>query len=227
VTAFMLGGVPQQGCSRVPLQAESASESENIGKDAEKAPLVKVSNENVQTAASVLGGVLGLLVGGVWVGAALGAATAFLTRQEDNDITSTIKTVARTGLEAINSLGDLNEEYKVTDQVGSSLSDAVKTAKENPSTKDAATAVTDVIDKAVESVKKIDKEVDIKGTAGSVIASVGSVTEDIVDKVSELIKEYKITDTVGKKIEEVDKELKISEQVGKITGESKGESKPK
>jgi len=223
----MLGGVSQRGCSRVSLRAESASESENSGKDGGKAPIVKLSDENVQTAASVLGGVLGLVVGGVWVGAALGVATAFLTRQEDNDMSSAIKTVARTGLEAINSLGDLNEEYKVTDQVGSSLSDAVKTAKENPSTKDAATAVTDVIDKAVDSVKKIDKEVDIKGTAGSVIASVGSVTEDIVDKVSELIKEYKITDTVGKKIEEVDKELKISEQVGKITGESKGESKPK
>jgi len=209
----MVGGASQLGCSRVILRAEATSESEK----SEKAPLVRLSEENVQTTASLLGGVLGLLVGGVWVGAALFAATTYLTRREEDDISKALKGVARTGLEAINSVGDLNEQYKVSDQVGNSLSAAVQSAKENPSTKDAATAVSGAVEKAVDSVSKFDKEVDIKGTAGSLLTSASNTTYDAVEKVADLNKEYKVTDAVGKKLDEVNKEYKISDQIGKIT----------
>jgi len=199
VTAFVVGVGSPLDCRRTPRWAESNSESEN------RAASVKLTDENVKTSASVLGGVFGLLVGGVWVGAILFFAASFLARREEDNITKTINDVARTALEAINSVGDLNEQYQVTDQVGSFLSDAVQSAKENPSTKDAATAVTGVIDKAVDYVSNFDKEVDIKGTAGSLIISGSNAAADAVDKLAELAKEYKVTDAVGKKIDEVTK----------------------
>lgn len=234
VTAFVVGGVSQLGCSRVPLRAEGTSASESEKK--EKAPLVRLTDENVQNTASLLGGVVGLLVGGIWVGAALFAATTYFSRRPEDDISKAINGVARTGLEAINGAGDLNAEYQVTDQVGSSLSGAVQSAKENPSTKDAAEAVTGAIDTAVDSFTKFEKEVDVKGSASNLLNSVTSVTYDAVDKVAELDKEYKVTDAVGKKLDEVNKELKITDQIGKITDqvsstvkgdESKPETKPK
>jgi len=219
----MIGGASQRGCRQVPLRAESTSEPEPSG----KAPLVKLSQENVQTTASLLGGVLGLLVGGVWVGAILFAATTYLSRREEDDIANAINGVARTGLEAINSVGDLNQEYQVTEQVGSSLAGVVKSAKENPDTKDAATAVTGAIDSVVESATKFDKDVDIKGSAGAAIGSVTSVTYEAVDKAVELGKDLGIADKLG----EVDKELKISDNIGKIKDQVsstvQGESKPK
>jgi len=196
---FMGTGVSALGGSRVPLPAESTSASESSG----KVSIVKQSEENVETFASLLGGVFGLWNGGLWVGAAFFAATAFLVRRQEGDTSKTIKGVVRSGLEVINYAGDLNEKYHVTDQVGSWLSDAVQIAKENPSTKDVATAVTSVFHQAVDSVRKFDREVDIKSTAGSCIALASTAAADSVGTLIELGKEYAATNAIGKKIDKV------------------------
>lgn len=173
--------------------------------------LVVVNDENTATTASILGGVAGALLGGVWVGGALFAAASYFSRK-DGDVSTVFKGVASTALETLNFGAGLNDKYKTTDQIGSALSGAVDNLKANAGGgADALNTVTGAVDSAVKVVEDLDKDVNIKGTVGGVFSSASELAAEAIDKAVELNEEYKITGQIADKAKEV--ASKVQEQL--------------
>merc|ERR1719188_1688240 len=166
--------------------------------------LVKVTDENVKTTASLLGGLVGTLVGGIWVGGALFAAASYFTRKDDDDISKALKGVASAGLEAINFGAAMNDKYTVTGKIGGAFSDAVDKVKTD-STKATFAQVEDVADNIKGAIKSVDDDIGIKDTIGTLATSASDLAYQAVDKVVDLEKQYKVTDQIKEKIEEVTK----------------------
>lgn len=166
--------------------------------------LVKVTDENAKTTASLVGGALGLLLGGVWVGGALFAATSYLTRKEDDDISKALKGVASAGLEAINFGAAMNDKYTVTGKIGGAFTDVVSKAKTD-STKDTFAQAEGVVDNIKGAIKSVDDDIGIKDTIGTLATSASDLAYQAVDKVVDLEKQYKVTDQIKEKIDEVTK----------------------
>jgi hypothetical protein len=167
--------------------------------------LVKVTDESAMTTASVLGGVLGLLVGGVWVGGAAFAAASFFARKQDSDLATGLKGVAASGLEALNFGAYLNDKYEVTGSVGSSFSSVIDNAKTADNTKEAASTVSGILSGVGEAIDSVDKDVGIKDTIGTVLMSGSELAASAVDKAFELNEQYKVTDQIVEKITEATK----------------------
>mmetsp|Transcript_23895 Transcript_23895/g.75739 ORF Transcript_23895/g.75739 Transcript_23895/m.75739 type:complete len:251 (-) Transcript_23895:69-821(-) len=167
--------------------------------------LVVINEETKATTVSVLGGLVGLLVGGVWIGAAAFAATAYLSRREDDDIAKALKGIAGGALEALNYGASLNEKYEVTGKVGSALTDALENAKKNPDAKQTISSITSAADGVANAVKNFDQEVGIKDSLGSLATTASESAFKAVDKAVDLEKEYKVTDQLKQKIEDATK----------------------
>jgi len=202
-TSFVAGGVAPKAL-RGHVAALAAAEKDDAPKDSgASSALVAVTEDTKITAASVLGGVAGLLVGGVWIGAALFAATAFVARQ-DNDASKALKGTAGGALEALNFGSYLNDRYDVTGKVGGAITDAV----EKTDSKDAKNLLATVKQTASDA----DKELNLKSTAGSFVTSASDLAAQVVGKATELNEKYQITDQIGSK---------ISQQVSKVSSGSK------
>merc|ERR1711972_919804 len=105
-----------------------------MGEAKSSVALVKVTEESKATTASVIGGLAGPLVGGVWVGGAVFAASAYLAKKEDDDVSKALKGVAAGSLEVLNFGAYLNDKYAVTDNIGSALSNAIDSVDTSAST---------------------------------------------------------------------------------------------
>mmetsp|Transcript_81539 Transcript_81539/g.174741 ORF Transcript_81539/g.174741 Transcript_81539/m.174741 type:complete len:254 (+) Transcript_81539:71-832(+) len=163
--------------------------------------LVKVTEESTMTAAGVLGGLVGLVFGGVWVGGALFVATSWLAKKEDDDLSKAVKGVAASGLEVLNFGAYINDKYSLTGGLGSAITGAIDSAKENPSTKEAASSASGVLDSVKDAVSSFDQDVGIKDTVGTILTSGTDLASQAVDKVTDLNDKYKVTDQIKEKID--------------------------
>uniref|UniRef100_A0A7S0FYE4 Uncharacterized protein n=1 Tax=Pyrodinium bahamense TaxID=73915 RepID=A0A7S0FYE4_9DINO len=204
VSGGVAAGVAARGGRGQGLRAEPAAAPATSPAAGESVALVKVTEESKMTTASLLGGFAGLLVGGVWVGGALFAATSYLARKEDDDLSKALKGVASGGLEVINFGAAMNEKYLVTDKLGSAITSALDGAKSGDS-KEAATTVSGIINGVSDAVTSLDKDIGIKDTLGQLTTSASELAFQAVDKAVELNKEYKVTDQIAAKIEEATK----------------------
>jgi len=168
--------------------------------------LVVVNEESVATTASLLAGLAGALLGGVWVGGALFAAGSYLSRK-DGDLSTAIKGVASSALEALNFGANLNSKYTVTDQIGGALSNAVDGVKSSAGDNEAFKTVSTAVDGVGKAVGDLDKDVNIKGTVGNVVSAASEFAADAVDRVVEVNEEYKVTEQI------VDKAKSAASQV--------------
>mmetsp|Transcript_3450 Transcript_3450/g.10788 ORF Transcript_3450/g.10788 Transcript_3450/m.10788 type:complete len:247 (-) Transcript_3450:91-831(-) len=193
------GGPP----GRTQISAEGATAPAPAPSSAgESVALVKVTEDSKMTTAGMLGGLAGLLLGGVWVGGAVFAATSYLARKEDSDVSKALKGVAYGSLEILNFGAALNKKYMVTDKLGSAISGALDSAKSSSDSKEAVGAVTGVIDGVSDAVKSVDKDIGIKDTLGTLATSATELAFQAVDTAFELNKEYKVTDQIVEKIQE-------------------------
>jgi len=185
--AFAVGAGARAGAPhrQVFVRAEDTASSSGSS-----VSIVKMTEENKMTTASVLGGVLGLLLGGVWVGAATFAASSYLSRREDDDFSKALKGVAAGGLEVLNFGGYVNEKYAVTGQIGSAI--------ENALGDDAKKSLRNV----VESVEAVDKDVGFKETFGSLCTNASELATKAVTKAVEVNEEYKISEQIVDKVKE-------------------------
>lgn len=173
--------------------------------------LVKVTEENKVATASVLGGLAGLLLGGVWVGAGLFAAGAYVSRREDSDASKALKGIASGSLEVVNFGAYLNDKFAVTDKLGSAISEAVGSAKASSgSSSESLDSVTGVFQGAVDAFKAADEDIDFKTTLGTLVTSASDLASQAVEKVVEVNDTYKITDQIKEKIDEASSGTKSS-----------------
>lgn len=183
----------------VEMQAEEAEKPPA----ASSVALVKVSEENKLTTASVLGGLAGIYLGGATIGAILFVATTYLARSDkDSDVSKALTGVAEAGLEALNFGKGLDDKYEVTGKFGKAITDAIETAKQKPEQKEIADALSNLLTSSGEAASSVDKEVNFKDTLGSIVSGASELAYTATSKVLELNEQYKVTDTIKEKIEE-------------------------
>jgi len=217
--AFAGGVAPRALRRRVAVSAESDGSSSSSS-----VALVKVTEENKMTTASVVGGVAGLLVGGVWVGGALFAATSYLSRKEDDDVSKALKGIASGSLEVLNFGAYLNDKYAVTDRLGTALTDALESTKTATSSASTATTTAAASQESAspaqflstisKTIEEADKEIGFKETLGTLATSASELAFQAVDKAVELNDKYKVTEQIKDKIQE------SASSVGKSTSTS-------
>lgn len=199
--AFVAPGASAAGARqfRTARNAAEASKSTSVA-------LVKVNEENAMTTAGVLGGLVGLWFGGGLLGGALFAAGSYLARKDKkDDIAQAINGISTASLEAVNFAAGLNEDYKISDQLGDAISEALDKAKTDGGEASTAKTIGDLLDGIGEAVESFDKEVGIKESLGT-LATVGSeLAYEVVDKAVELADEYKVVEQVQEKLGEATK----------------------
>lgn len=196
---FALGAAAGASRRRLQLRAEGAAAPAAGG---QSVALVKVTEESKVTTAGVLGGLAGLLLGGIWVGGAVFAATSYLAKKEDSEVSQALKGIATGGLEVLNFGAMINDKYTVTDRLGSAISGAIEGAASSSDSKGAVSSVSDVFSGMSGAVKSLDDDIGIKDTIGTLATSATDLAFQAVDKAVELNKEYKVTDQIVEKIQE-------------------------
>lgn len=168
--------------------------------------LVKVTEESKFTTASVLGGLAGLWFGGVWVGAGLFVASAWLTRNDkDSDVSKAISGVSGAGLEVVNFVANIEAKYEVTGKIGSAITDAIDTAKADPDKKVVAESASSILQGAQDAIKSVDEDVGIKDTLGSIASSASELGYTAIKTIGDLNDKYKVTDKIKDKLDEATK----------------------
>jgi len=193
MSGAFVGPMARTSGSRVALQAEAESK--------QSVALVKITPETQMTTASVLGGFAGLLVGGVWIGAAAFAASSYLARNQDDDVSKALKGIAGGSLEALNFGGYLNGKYTVTDKIGESFKKAIDDGKKGDSA-ETVSSISSALDTIGDAITGLDKDIGIKNTLGSLATSASELAFQAVSKAIEVEKEYKIFDQIKAKIDE-------------------------
>jgi len=203
--SFVAGTTPGQN-----LRAAVARRAEEAAKAPEPAQssvaLVKVTEENQVTTASILPALAGLLLlKSVWIGAGLFAAGSYLARQKDSDIAAGLKGIAGGSLEVLNFGSYVNDKYAVTGGISTAFSDKIK---ENKTTMPGPAGALDTITTAYD---EFDRDVGIKDTIGNFLTTSSDLAAQAIDKVVDLNKEYKVTDQISEKFEDLAKGSKARE----------------
>lgn len=196
-SACAFTGSTTQRRLRQRMRAEETSSSTS----ATSVALVKITEENTMTTASVLGGFAGLWLGGFWLGVGAFAAAAYFARSKDDEVSSALKGTSKAGLEALNFVAAVNDKYEITDKLGSAFYDAAQKVDSQGSVKSA-------LDNLGDTIRSVDEEIRFKDTLGSAATSASEIASQAVTKVTEYNDQLKITDKIKEKIDEVTKSSK-------------------
>mmetsp|Transcript_8118 Transcript_8118/g.11422 ORF Transcript_8118/g.11422 Transcript_8118/m.11422 type:complete len:234 (-) Transcript_8118:181-882(-) len=178
-------------------------------------PVVPVDKNNVESAAAVTGGILGLVLGGP-VLAAIFAAVANYVSKKEGESGEALRGLGKTVVESFNFLTKLNVKYnltgKVTDTVGKAIS-SVETESE------ALQKVKGTYETVTSKITELNEEYDLVSKGKEVIASTAALSDVAIDKVLELNQKYDFVALTKKAA--VTAVEKLKEQTGAATPESK------
>jgi len=153
--------------------------------------MIDITDENLATTASVLGGMVGLLCGGAGLGVALFAGTAYFAREEDSDVSNVINGVARKGLETVNFARYIDGKYYITNSIGTAASEALKNVSD-----------VQAFDEVGNSIQKFDKEMGIQTALGSTLTSASDMAAQSVTIARNWNSQNNLAEQIGKKIGE-------------------------
>ena len=143
--------------------------------------LVPLDKENVENAAAVTTGVLGLILGGP-VGALLFAAIGKYLSKKENEGGEAIRGVGKTVVEAYNFVTKLNSKYKLSDK-------AIETVAKATSSTDAPeplSKVTKTTNEVVDKLKQINSEYDLVNKGKQAIGVAATLSDSALEKLEEL-----------------------------------------
>jgi len=156
--------------------------------------LVEVTEETIQTGASVAAFSAGFFVGGP-VLAVLTAVLGNYVSKQEGDVSDAVRGVGKAAVEFANFLVKLNSKYDITTKAGDAASGAVEKLKE----KDADGTVAKVesfLGDAKSKVVDLNKEYDLVSKGKQALTYASDLSVKAVDKAIELNDEYKVVDKV-------------------------------
>jgi len=164
--------------------------------------LVNVNEENKLTTASLIGGVAGLLVGGLWVGVGLFAAASYLSRNDtSSDVSKVLTGISGAGLEAVNFAAGVESKYEVTGKVGDVFSDALESAKKKPKQKVVARSMSTFANAVGGYLHSVDKDMGVKDALGDFLTAASEIAYSTVASVVEFSHKYNVTDRIKERID--------------------------
>mmetsp|Transcript_36299 Transcript_36299/g.85176 ORF Transcript_36299/g.85176 Transcript_36299/m.85176 type:complete len:228 (+) Transcript_36299:91-774(+) len=164
----------------------------------ESSALVKIDEDNVKATAGVLAGLAGLLVGGLWIGAGLFAASSYAARRED-DVGAALRGVSRTALEALNFGANMDGKYQVTGSLSKTVASA---AEKNLKPADKAN-IDSAVGSVSSSVEGLDKEIGIKDTLGNLTLTASDLAAQAVEKLLDFNAKNKVTDKIASQVSDL------------------------
>jgi len=165
---------------------------------------VPTDSENVKNAASVTGGILGFIIGGPVLGAVFAAGTNYLVKQE-TDAGEAFRGVGKSVVEAYNFLNKVNIKYKVTDQVGASVSEITSSIKTEDN------EAVESVKKAVSKVDEINKEYDLVNKGKVALSTAATLSDTAIEKVVELNNKYDFIAILKKLVEDFIAKIKSAQ----------------
>lgn len=156
----------------------------------EKAPveLVPVDKTNVENAAAVTGGILGLVLLGP-VGALILSAITNYVVKKDNESGEALRGLGKTVVESYNFLTKLNSKYDITGATVNSLGNVVSSIE---SENDTVQTVKSTVSTTVQKVDELNKEYDFVAKTKQVASAASVLSDTAIDKVVELNAKVKI-----------------------------------
>mmetsp|Transcript_45098 Transcript_45098/g.107214 ORF Transcript_45098/g.107214 Transcript_45098/m.107214 type:complete len:239 (-) Transcript_45098:147-863(-) len=180
---------------RVALQAEAT----------ERVELVKINTANVQTTAGLLSGLVGFLLGGIFVGAGLFAAGSYIARQE-GEFSKGLQGVSEMTLEALNFTAGMDNKYQVTGKLGQAVNETLASTIKPQDRANVESAVRTLSD----TVTSIDEELGIRRSVGPITLSASEYAAAAVGELVKFDDKNKVSETVFLKISEVTGQKKLS-----------------
>ena len=156
--------------------------------DSPKTDLVPLEKTNIENAAAVTGGIVGLAIGGPIFALILAAISNYVVKK-DNDAGVALRGFGKTVIEAYNYLTTLNGKYDLTGSASNAVSKAVSSVESEDLQK-----VKSTVDTTVSKVSEINKEFDFVTKAKQALIAAGTLSDAALEKVEELnVKVIKIT----------------------------------
>eukprot|EP00929_Paragymnodinium_shiwhaense_P104312 TRINITY_DN6863_c0_g1_i1.p1 TRINITY_DN6863_c0_g1~~TRINITY_DN6863_c0_g1_i1.p1 ORF type:complete len:348 (+),score=88.61 TRINITY_DN6863_c0_g1_i1:107-1150(+) len=173
--------IQRAASAREELRAERRmSEELSRRSRADQGEIIKLTEENIMTTAGLLGGLLGLFVGGFWLGAAVFASFSYMSReQKDNTFSKGLRGIARGTIEVLNYTAKMDEKYELTNKVGDGFTKVAEKAKQEKQTSGFGQFVSNM----GEAMQAFDKDVGIMRTAGTITSSASDVAASALNKV--------------------------------------------
>jgi predicted transcriptional regulator len=149
----------------------------------EKTDLVPLEKTNIENAAAVSGGIVGLAIGGPVFGIILAAVSNYVSKKEDSDYGSALRGFGKTVIESYNFLTTLNNKNDITGSASSSFDKFITNAEIES---EGFGKFTKASDNFVSKVKDFNAEYDLLGKGKQAIIAGSALTDAALERIEEL-----------------------------------------
>jgi hypothetical protein len=147
-----------------------------------KYDIVPLDKSNIESAAAVTGGILGLVLAGPIGGIALAAIVNYVSKK-DNEAGEAFRGVGKVVIDSINYLRKLDSKLDVTGKVTETVASTVSTVGAESETVE---KVKKSLTTAVSKAKEINEEYDLVAKSKEVIGIASTLSDAALEKVDEL-----------------------------------------
>lgn len=148
--------------------------------------IVPVDKENIENAAAVTGGILGLVLTGPVGAVFLAALTNYVVKKE-NDSGEALRGLGKAVVEAYNFLSKINAKYELSTKASKKIGDAVDNIESESETVE---SVKSTLATAAVKVSDLNKEYDFVSKAKQVASSASVLSDAAVGKIDEANAKY-------------------------------------
>jgi len=168
------------------------------------AALVPVNEATIEFTSGLLGGALGFAVGGPVLAAIVAAATNYVSKNGEGEVTDIVQTVSKSTIEVYNYFAKLDAKYEVVDGARKNLQNTLDDLKKNEKIDP---KIIEQTEKALESTKSrlddLNKEYDFVNAGSVAFGIVGDLVEKAVNTIGDFNSEYGLTDRAKNSIKDV------------------------
>lgn len=179
-----------------PLFSETSETIPSSSSPAPNTNIVPVDKENIENAAAVTGGILGLVLAGP-VGAAVLAALTNYVVKKDNDSGEALRGLGKTVVEAYNFVSKMNAKYGISQKIGKQIGDAVDSVESDSETME---SIKTTLGSAASKVDELNQEYDFVSKAKQVASSASVLSDAAVGKIDEANQKYDFIDLAKKAV---------------------------
>jgi len=145
--------------------------------------LIPIDLENIETASSITGGILGLILAGP-VGGLIFAAIAKYVTKKENDAGEALRGLGKTIIESYNFITKLNGKYDISGKVTSAASSVVSKVEVQDS--ETLDTVKKTFESTISKAKELNEEFDIVNQGKKLLVAAGTLSDAALEKVEEL-----------------------------------------
>lgn len=166
-----------------PVPRFAVRSAKLFGEPSSRTDLVPLEKSNIENAAAVTGGIVGLAIGGPIFGLLLAAVSNYVAKKEDNDYGVALRGFGKTVIESYNFLTTLNNKYDATGSASESLDKFITSAEIES---EGFGKFTKTVGSLGVKVQEINGEFDIVGKGKQIVIAASALSDAALEKLEEL-----------------------------------------